>query len=205
MQIGRRIYYELSTGNIIQDTGERAGSIVETTQEEDFASYVALSTRVPSSVGVIQLNYGQYADNFAQYPYSIDTATSAIIWGATAYGQSLGDVQSAKIAQLKIIESDKLKTFMSSALGSPHTYLSGESDMLLLTGEFVFINSALYDNSSPDWYTIEDGNVVHTKGEFNQVYVDGRANVQTVKYHRANLEAQVNAAATVSAVNAIVW
>ena len=82
MEIGRKIYYELSTGNVLQDCGERSGSVIETTQEQDFASYVSLSQRVPSTVGVIQLTYGQYADKFGVYYYSINTTTNAIVWGA---------------------------------------------------------------------------------------------------------------------------
>ncbi len=65
MQIGRRIYYEKSTGNVIVDTGERSGYVVESTVEQDFATYAALAERVPETVGWIQLEYGQYAQDFA--------------------------------------------------------------------------------------------------------------------------------------------
>jgi len=65
MQIGRRIYYELSTGNVILDTGERLGDVIETTTEQDRASYTALSERVPSTVGCLRLEYGEFAQNFA--------------------------------------------------------------------------------------------------------------------------------------------
>lgn len=64
MEIGRRIYYELSTGNVIQDTGERCGSVVETTIDQDFVSYSALSEKVRDTVGIIQLEYGQYLQDF---------------------------------------------------------------------------------------------------------------------------------------------
>lgn len=66
MQIGRRIYYELATGNIILDTGERSGDVVETTQEQDFQSYAALAERVPETVGVLELDYGEFASDFAE-------------------------------------------------------------------------------------------------------------------------------------------
>jgi len=81
MKIGKKIYYELETGNIIQEIGERQGSVIETTQEQDFQSYVSLSERVPSTVGVIQLTFGQYADKFGVYHYHIDTETNSIVWG----------------------------------------------------------------------------------------------------------------------------
>ncbi|WP_019005733.1 hypothetical protein [Cohnella laeviribosi] len=65
MQIGRRIYYDRTTGNIILDTGERSGDVVETTVEQDFAAYKSLAERVPETVGMLQLEYGQYAQDFA--------------------------------------------------------------------------------------------------------------------------------------------
>ena len=65
MDIGRKVYYELSTGNIILDTGERSGDVVETTVEQDFASYQVLSTRVPNTIGVLELDHGAYASDFA--------------------------------------------------------------------------------------------------------------------------------------------
>jgi hypothetical protein len=64
MQIGRRIYYELITGNIIVDTGERSGSVIETTEQEDYLNFVSLTERVPATVGMIQFAYGQYAQDF---------------------------------------------------------------------------------------------------------------------------------------------
>ena len=65
MQIGRRIYYELATGNVIVDTGERQGAVVPTTIEQDFTTYAALAQRVPETVGVLELEFGQYAEDFA--------------------------------------------------------------------------------------------------------------------------------------------
>jgi len=65
MQIGRRIYYDKQTGNVILDTGERQGAVVPTTIEQDFATYAALAQRVPETVGVLELEFGQYAQDFA--------------------------------------------------------------------------------------------------------------------------------------------
>lgn len=64
MKIGRKIYFEKTTGNIIQDTGEMQGNVYETTREEDFTTYKALIERVPGTVGVIKLEYGQYQQDF---------------------------------------------------------------------------------------------------------------------------------------------
>lgn len=69
IQIGAKIYYDKSTGAVIQEVGERSGKIpgdvIETTSEQDFASYVALAERVPDTVGLIQLEYGAYEADYA--------------------------------------------------------------------------------------------------------------------------------------------
>ncbi|MNI16975.1 hypothetical protein D3C73_703280 [compost metagenome] len=66
MQIGRRIYFDNTSGNVVLDTGERSGSVIETTIEQDFLTYFALSERLPETVGHIQLGYGQYAQDFIE-------------------------------------------------------------------------------------------------------------------------------------------
>lgn len=111
----------------------------------------------------------------------------------------------AKYAEFKRLETEKLESFVSPALGTPHTYLSGPDDMTLLTGEFTFINSAMYDGGPIVWFTVESGNVAHTKDQFNSVYSDGRNHVGETKYTRAALEAQVSAATTPEEVEAVVW
>lgn len=65
-KIGRKIYYDKATGNVILDTGEMVGFVTPTTIDEDFETYKALKERVRDTVGVIQLEYGQYAADFAQ-------------------------------------------------------------------------------------------------------------------------------------------
>lgn len=65
-KIGRKIYFEITTGNIIVDTGERQGSVKPTTPEQDILSYKALSERVIGSFAYIELPFGQYAQDFAE-------------------------------------------------------------------------------------------------------------------------------------------
>lgn len=65
--IGRKIYFDKLTGNILVDKGEARGShIIEATTEQDFQTYRVLSERNPETVGVIQLEYGQYAQDFME-------------------------------------------------------------------------------------------------------------------------------------------
>ncbi len=76
MKIGRKIFYDLISGNVIIDTGERQGSVVATTIEQDVASYTVLSERNPETFAVIELPFGQYAQDFAQcngYKVNVET------------------------------------------------------------------------------------------------------------------------------------
>ena len=78
MQVARKIYYDKATGNVIQDTGEREGSVIETNADQDFLSYVSLSGRVRETVGVLELNYGDYAQDFSEcngYNVNAETLT----------------------------------------------------------------------------------------------------------------------------------
>ncbi|MDR6723980.1 hypothetical protein J2W91_002442 [Paenibacillus amylolyticus] len=69
-KIGMKIYYDLNSGNAIVITPESAGIVVETTREQDFKLYKALDDKVPESVGMIQLEHGEY---------SLDRAEGGII------------------------------------------------------------------------------------------------------------------------------
>lgn len=65
VQVPRKIYYDLATGNLIQDTGEHSGDVIETTEDQDFAAYISLSERVKASVGCLTLAYGDHATEFS--------------------------------------------------------------------------------------------------------------------------------------------
>lgn len=79
MQIGRKIYYDLATGNVILARESRNGGDVDTTTEQDFVTYAELAERVPSTVGEIQFEFGQYDTEFASGGVpSVDLSTLAI-------------------------------------------------------------------------------------------------------------------------------
>ncbi|QVY62999.1 hypothetical protein [Cytobacillus gottheilii] len=66
MQIGRKVYYDKSTGNLIIDTGDRSGAVSATTFEQDVETYTSLSERNLETVDVIQLPFGAYAQDFRE-------------------------------------------------------------------------------------------------------------------------------------------
>lgn len=65
-EVGKKIYYDKVTGNVLIDTGELSGYVRETTREEDFITYKALADRVPETVDMIQLEFGKYRGDFAE-------------------------------------------------------------------------------------------------------------------------------------------
>ncbi|MCY9760936.1 hypothetical protein M5X06_18810 [Paenibacillus alvei] len=65
MIIGRRIYFDIVTGEKLVDTGERSGDVINTTVEHDIAVYQALSVRNRKTFDYIELEYGQYKEDFA--------------------------------------------------------------------------------------------------------------------------------------------
>ena len=76
MQIGRKIYYDLSTGNVLVDTGESEGFATETTIEQDIINYKALSERNRETFDYIDLEYGQYRQDFMEcngYQVNLET------------------------------------------------------------------------------------------------------------------------------------
>lgn len=79
-QIGTRIYYLKSNGNIVLEIGDMQGFIKETTIEEDFLNYAKLKEYNKEQVGVIQLKYGELdkllRDNKANR-YKVDVSTEA--------------------------------------------------------------------------------------------------------------------------------
>jgi len=65
VNIGHKLYYDKDTGMIIQHIWEASGEwTIETSREKDFEDFPALAERNPDSVGLLQLEYGQYAADF---------------------------------------------------------------------------------------------------------------------------------------------
>ncbi|MGG4145771.1 hypothetical protein ABEW34_21980 [Paenibacillus algorifonticola] len=65
-EFGKRIYYD-SSGTVILCTNDMQGDgVVRPTPEEDAERYIALQERVPGSYAYMELDYGQYAQDFAE-------------------------------------------------------------------------------------------------------------------------------------------
>jgi hypothetical protein len=89
MQIGRKIYYEISTGDVVLVVPEKFSGI-QTTKEQDFAMYEALSIRNPETVGVIELEYGQYSSDFQTCnSVRVDLDTGGLLFNYPLFEQPL--------------------------------------------------------------------------------------------------------------------
>lgn len=59
-QIGTKIYYCLSTGNVIKIIGDMQGYVKETSFDEDYEIYTELKERDRETIGLLQFEYGEY-------------------------------------------------------------------------------------------------------------------------------------------------
>lgn len=66
MKIGSRIYYDRANGEVIEQTSQREGLVKHTTIEQDIITYKSLSERNRETFDYIELEYGQYAQDFAE-------------------------------------------------------------------------------------------------------------------------------------------
>lgn len=208
MNIGRRIYYEKATGNIILDTGERSGDVVETTIAQDLTSYTLLVARAPESVGCTQLEYGQDADKFtAGYNYRVELTTGKIVFSSQNATQAL----ERKLSELDIsCNSTILAGFTSDCLGESHEYDFDEEAQRNLTGRLGLVNSfpTLEKYQAFSWKTKDAGPLVHTQAEFRQLCSDADDHKDGLIARYWVLKEQAEAAAAAGddeALAAIVW
>ncbi len=82
MPIGRKLYYGISTGDIILEIDEKHHeNAVNTTKEQDFQMYSVLSSLNPDSVELKQLNYGELRNDFRKAKsYKVDLGTNEVIF-----------------------------------------------------------------------------------------------------------------------------
>lgn len=209
MQIGRRIYYELNTGNVIVPLGPRQGDVVETTQDQDWQDYVALQPYQQSAVGVMDIPYGQDEQNFLTYPYHVDiTQTPPVIaWDTTnPIGASLSDVQASKKTQLQNMYLQTLTAgFAATVGGISYTFgwtTKDESDMSALQKA---IDKAFL--AFPVTYADISGNPVTVADQATLDSIELTATKFAMAQHQQvlTLTGDANAATTVDAVNAIQW
>lgn len=86
--VGRKLFYDIVTGDVIIDTRERKGTFIPLTVEEEIVRYKELSERNRDTFGVVELEYGAYAQDFAECSgYKVNPGTETILFSYPVPGE----------------------------------------------------------------------------------------------------------------------
>ena len=114
MNIGRRIYYDKVTGDVLADTGERAGDVIELTIEQDIANYKALSERTRDSFDLIELSYGEFSQDFRECNgYRVDPTNKEMVF---SYPDPSDPEPEVPVFQVPLSEQVKLLKAQNAAI-----------------------------------------------------------------------------------------
>lgn len=79
LKLGTKIYYLISNGNVILDTGDMMGCVVETSIDEDYDNYTYLNKYAKDSIGCIKLEYGELGKLLEEHKansFKVDVSSS---------------------------------------------------------------------------------------------------------------------------------
>lgn len=212
MQIGRKIYYEKATGNVILTTSEMQGDVIETTIDQDFESYTALQGRLKESVGIKQMNYGEESENFAKYPFHIDATTNTIVWDVNSpIGANLEQVKELKIQQIKdFCEQEIINGFTSKAFDgvTEFPYDCKITDQSQVNG-LVSIAQLRIMGLTDEPIKWKNSNQlvceVWTPEQMLQLGLDLKRHVESKIQQKDNLKGYINTLTTIDEVNNVTW
>lgn len=150
-----------------------------------------------------------------------DTQTVGVNWvyNGTTFSAPAPVAQTISLAQAQQNQIKNLSAacqaqiyagFTSSALGAAHMYPAKDTDQQNLTASVLSsLMPAIVANwTTPFWCEDNNGNwayVNHTAAQIQQVGQDGKGAILAALVKNQTLSAQVNAATTVAAVQAITW
>lgn len=159
-----------------------------------------------------------FTDSMATQLWNDDSSHYQIQNGQIVYiltdQKKLDNAKSAqKVILYQSYQSELVKSFTSSGMGTTYTYLADPSAKT----RYNAIYSRFYGDptyTSEEIYTIEGGYITHTKDQFSQVWIDGFNNEKALdtKYRDyvtrlglIVLTDYTNVDGAISAVQAIVW
>lgn len=202
MQIGKKIYFDLLTGDVITDIGERQGAVIETTVEQDIMTYKALSERNRNTFDYIDLPYGAFQEQFALCQgYRVNPTTKDIEF----------DYEPAfNLEQYKIFKIDELsrkcqedihKGFTAS---NGHNYRTNSDDQLNFLGKF---NQIISDPTITTvmWKTEDKGYISHTREEWVSLYNEALSAKEQKLFKYDQLKHQISSFTTKEQVEAVIW
>ena len=208
MDIGRKVYADAFTGEILAVIPERAGSVRETTQEEDFASYIGLQGRNPESVICIQLEYGQDADKFAScYEYRVDPTTRQIVFNFIPPQATLDEAKSAKKQEIELAANDALTAgFDCQPFGDGITHhYSYDTVAQTRLHKFFSVQNSPLAQAEIKWSTAKGVLLTHTAEQFMKVCGAAFQHESKIDNLQTYIESLVEPCETLDDVGVIKW
>lgn len=82
MNIGKRVYFDVKTGEVILNTGERSGWVVQTTIEDDIRAFKVLSERNRDTFDFLEFEYGAHREqeSIGGYVVGVELETKSLIF-----------------------------------------------------------------------------------------------------------------------------
>lgn len=173
------------------------------------AFYDSVISPAPAGEAVIDISDEQWLAAISTHGYTVKDGVLIAPVPPTA-DELLAAAQAAQINLLSAAcQAQIVAGFTSAALGSPHTYPASSLDQQNLSSSVL---ASLMPNLPANWTTVfwceANGQwafAAHTAAQIQQVGQDGMAAVLAAKTKNQQLAAQVLAATTIAAVQAIVW
>jgi hypothetical protein len=202
-KIGRKLYYDLATGNIILDTGERQGSVIPTSIEQDIQTYKTLSERNRDTFNVIELEYGQYAQDFRECNgYRVNPTTKGLEFNYEPTF-NLEEYKTFKIDEFsEKCKEDIYKGFTSQLNG--HVYRTNADDQLNFLGKF---NQLMSDTTITIvmWKTEDVGYIEHSRTDWLTIYNEALTAKEQKLFKYDQLKRQIGDCTTKEEVEVVVW
>lgn len=147
MELGRRIYFDKTTGNVILDTGEKQGNVAKTSIEDDIATFTTLSDRNIESFDVIEFTFGEHKQEFTEATsYRVNPTTKELEFNYDPLFDLEDYRQFKKDEMFKRYEEDLLGGFVSSLIDAnsvPYEFLYDKDSQMKINGQTNKLNLML--------------------------------------------------------------
>jgi hypothetical protein len=123
-KIGTKIYYCLTSGNVIKIIGDCQGYVRETTFDEDYEIYSELKEREKSSIGLLQFEYGEYPKlSQGSTGVTVNIETKELIFNYDELPQEPQEPQEpTEIEKIKIEQEQQNKDILINMLATTEMY-----------------------------------------------------------------------------------
>lgn len=123
-KIGTKIYYCLTSGNVIKIIGDCQGYVRETTFDEDYEIYTELKERDKSSIGLLIFEFGEYPKlSKGSTGVMVNLKTKELIFNYDELPQEPQEPQEpTEIEKIKIEQEQQNKDILINMLATTEMY-----------------------------------------------------------------------------------